>query len=58
MLLWTMKVHKGELRMFGGVWRRVGEFSPPLPDWAQQAPGQMQEKQRASAPTLAHMAPT
>ena len=39
MLLWALKVHRGELRMFGGVWRRVPEFSPPLPDWAQPKAG-------------------
>ena len=39
MLLWALKVHRGELRMFGGVWRRVPEFSPHLPDWAQPKAG-------------------
>ena len=38
-LLWALKVHRGELRMFGGVWRRVPEFSPPLRDWAQPKAG-------------------
>ena len=45
MLLWALKVHRGELRMFGGVWRRVLEFSPPLPDWAQPKPGALTPKQ-------------
>ena len=44
MLLWALKVHRGELRMFGGVWRRVPEFSPPLPDWAQPKPGALSAK--------------
>ncbi|CAK9102413.1 unnamed protein product [Durusdinium trenchii] len=45
MLLWALKVHRGELRMFGGVWRRVPEFSPPLPDWAQPKPGALTPKE-------------
>ena len=45
MLLWALKVHRGELRMFGGVWRRVPEFSPPLPDWAQPKPGALSAKE-------------
>ena len=31
--------------MFGGVWRRVPEFSPPLPDWAQPKPGALSAKE-------------
>ena len=45
MLLWALKVHRGELRMFGGVWRRAPEFSPPLPDWAQPKPGALSAKE-------------